>query len=94
MVASLMVRHDPTPVVLAKELHANGLSYRKIAAELASRGHATGCGKPHMASAIQRCSDGDQSQSVPRRLWRPPTRAESGCLTAGAVKRMCAARKA
>jgi DNA invertase Pin-like site-specific DNA recombinase len=41
-------------VALAKQLHAGGLSYRKIAAELASRGHLTGSGKPHVASALQK----------------------------------------
>jgi DNA invertase Pin-like site-specific DNA recombinase len=44
----------PDTVALAKELHATGLSYRKIAAELAARGHLTGSGKPHVASAIQK----------------------------------------
>ncbi len=33
---------------------ADGLSYRKISAVLATRGHATGSGKPHVASAIQK----------------------------------------
>jgi hypothetical protein len=37
----------PDTVALAKQLHADGLSYRKIAAELAARGHVTGSGKPH-----------------------------------------------
>jgi DNA invertase Pin-like site-specific DNA recombinase len=44
----------PETVALAKLLHAEGLSYRKIAAELAARGHVTGSGKPHVASAIQK----------------------------------------
>jgi hypothetical protein len=44
----------PDTVALAKELHANRLSYRKIGAELAARGHLTGWGKPHAASAIQK----------------------------------------
>ena len=44
----------PDTVALAKELHASGLSYRKIAAELAWRGHLTGSGKPHVASAVQK----------------------------------------
>jgi DNA invertase Pin-like site-specific DNA recombinase len=44
----------PDTVALVKELHANGLSYRKIAVELASRGHVTGSGRPHAASAIQK----------------------------------------
>ena len=44
----------PETVALAKQLHADGLSYRKIAAELAARGHLTGGGKPHGASAVQK----------------------------------------
>ena len=44
----------PETVALAKQLQAGGLSYRKIAAELAVRGHVTGSGKPHVASAIQK----------------------------------------
>jgi DNA invertase Pin-like site-specific DNA recombinase len=44
----------PETVALAKQLHAGGLSYRKISAELAARGHVTGSGKPHAASAIQK----------------------------------------
>jgi hypothetical protein len=30
------------------------MSYRKISAELATRGHLTGDGKPHVPSAIQK----------------------------------------
>jgi DNA invertase Pin-like site-specific DNA recombinase len=44
----------PDTVALAKQLHADGLSYRKIAIELADRGHVTGSGKPHVASAVQK----------------------------------------
>jgi hypothetical protein len=44
----------PDTVALAKQLDADGLSYRKIAAELAARGHVTGSGKPHAASAAQK----------------------------------------
>jgi DNA invertase Pin-like site-specific DNA recombinase len=44
----------PDTVALAKQFHADGLSYRKIAAELAARGHVTGSGKPHAASAVQK----------------------------------------
>jgi DNA invertase Pin-like site-specific DNA recombinase len=44
----------PDTVALVKQLHAGGLSYRKIAAELASRGHLTGSGKQHVASAVQK----------------------------------------
>ena len=36
----------PETVALAKELHDRGLSYRKIAAELATQGHVTRTGKP------------------------------------------------
>lgn len=44
----------PETVALAEELHDHGLSYRKIAAELAARGHVTRTGKPHVASAVQK----------------------------------------
>ncbi|MGO9400239.1 MAG: recombinase family protein [Xanthobacteraceae bacterium] len=44
----------PDTVALAKQLQASGLSYRKIAAELAARGHLTGSGKQHVASAVQK----------------------------------------
>jgi len=44
----------PDTVALAKALHANGLSYRKVAAELATQGHVTRTGKPHVASAVQK----------------------------------------
>jgi len=44
----------PYTVALAKQLQSEGLSYRKIAAELAVRGHVTGSGKPHVASATQK----------------------------------------
>ena len=44
----------PETVKLVKELHAQGLSYRKIAAELAAQGYVTGSGRPHVASAIQK----------------------------------------
>jgi hypothetical protein len=33
-------------------LEARGLSYRKIAAELATQGHVTRTRKPHVASAV------------------------------------------
>jgi len=45
---------QPDAVSLAKQLRVDGLSYRKIAAELAARGHVTGSGKPHVASAVQK----------------------------------------
>ena len=41
-------------MALAKELHTQGLSYCKISAELAARGHITRTGKPHVASAVQK----------------------------------------
>jgi DNA invertase Pin-like site-specific DNA recombinase len=44
----------PETVAVAKELHVRGLSYRKIAAELAAQGHVTRTGKPHVASAVQK----------------------------------------
>ena len=44
----------PETVALAKELHAQGLSYRKISAELAAQGHVTRTGKAHVASAVQK----------------------------------------
>ena len=44
----------PETVALAKQLQADGLSYRKIAAELAVCRHLSGSGKPHVASAIQK----------------------------------------
>jgi hypothetical protein len=44
----------PDTVALAKELEARGLSYRKIAAELATQGHVTRTCKPHVASAVQK----------------------------------------
>ena len=44
----------PDTVALVRQLQADGLSYRKIAAELAVRGHLTSNGKPHVASAIQK----------------------------------------
>ena len=47
----------PETVALAKQLEADGLSYRKIAAQLAAQGHLTGSGKPHVASAIQKMLD-------------------------------------
>jgi hypothetical protein len=42
----------PDTVAKAKQLHAEGLSYRKISAALAAQGHTTGSGKPHVASAV------------------------------------------
>jgi hypothetical protein len=44
----------PETVALAKQLHTDGLSYRKISAALAAQGHTTGSGKPHVASAVQK----------------------------------------
>ena len=43
----------PEIVGLAKQLHAGGMSLRKICAELAARGHLTGGRKPYVASAVQ-----------------------------------------
>ncbi len=44
----------PETVALAKQMHAGGLSYRKIGQAVAERGHVTGSGKPHAASAVQK----------------------------------------
>jgi DNA invertase Pin-like site-specific DNA recombinase len=44
----------PETVALAKQLHADGLSYREISVALAAKGHMTGGGKPHVASAVQK----------------------------------------
>lgn len=44
----------PETVALAEELHAQGVSYRKISTEMAARGHVTRTGKPHVASAVQK----------------------------------------
>lgn len=44
----------PDTVALAKQLHAQGLSLRKISAAMAAQGHVTGSGKPHVASAVQK----------------------------------------
>src|SRR5271155_5838626 len=44
----------PEAVALAEQLHAAGMSYRKISATLAEQGHVTSRGKPHVASAIQK----------------------------------------
>src|SRR5262249_52948983 len=43
----------PEVVALARELHGQGMSYRKISAALAERGHVTSRGKPYVASAVQ-----------------------------------------
>jgi DNA invertase Pin-like site-specific DNA recombinase len=43
----------PESVALAKQLHAQGLSLRRISTELASRGHVASNGKPYVASHVQ-----------------------------------------
>ena len=43
----------PEVVALAKELHGQRMSLRKISAALAARGHVTNGGKPYSASAVQ-----------------------------------------
>ena len=43
----------PETVALAKELHGQRLSLRKISAALAERGHVTGGGKPYTANMVQ-----------------------------------------
>jgi hypothetical protein len=40
-------------VLLAKQMHDQGMSLRKISAELAARGYITAGGKPYVASAVQ-----------------------------------------
>jgi DNA invertase Pin-like site-specific DNA recombinase len=44
----------PETVALAKQLRADGLSYRRISDALFAQGHATGSGKAHVASAVQK----------------------------------------
>ncbi len=44
----------PETIALAKQLHSDGLSLRRISAALAERGHVTASGKPHVASAVQK----------------------------------------
>jgi DNA invertase Pin-like site-specific DNA recombinase len=57
----------PEVVAVAKELSAQRLSYRKIAAELARRGHLTANGRPYVASAIQAIiRGGDGACPLPR----------------------------
>jgi hypothetical protein len=51
--AGRILRFGPTVVALAKQLHADGMSLRKISATLAAQGHLTGGGKPYVASAVQ-----------------------------------------
>jgi DNA invertase Pin-like site-specific DNA recombinase len=41
----------PEVVALAKELSGQRMSYRKISAELASRGHTTATGRPYVADS-------------------------------------------
>jgi len=43
----------PEVVAMARELHSQGMSYRKISAALAERGYVTSRGKPYVASAVQ-----------------------------------------
>ncbi|MGE0038932.1 MAG: recombinase family protein [Sphingomonadaceae bacterium] len=43
----------PDVVAIAREMASKRMSYRKISAELARRGHLTGNGKPYVASAVQ-----------------------------------------
>jgi hypothetical protein len=52
-------------VALAKELHAQRMSLRKIAAELAVRGHLPAYGKPYVASAVQSSSDECRASTAP-----------------------------
>ena len=43
----------PDVVLLAKQMHDQGMSLRKISAELAARGYVTAGGRPYVASAVQ-----------------------------------------
>jgi DNA invertase Pin-like site-specific DNA recombinase len=43
----------PEVVTLVRELHSQGMSYRKISAALAEHGYVTSKGKPYVASAVQ-----------------------------------------
>jgi DNA invertase Pin-like site-specific DNA recombinase len=43
----------PEVVALAKEMHSQRISLRKISAALAAQGHVTASGKPYVASAVQ-----------------------------------------
>jgi DNA invertase Pin-like site-specific DNA recombinase len=43
----------PDVVLLAKQMQDQGMSLRKISAELAARGYVTTGGKPYVASAVQ-----------------------------------------
>jgi DNA invertase Pin-like site-specific DNA recombinase len=43
----------PEVVALAREMHGQRMSLRKISAALAAQGHMTAAGKPYVASAVQ-----------------------------------------
>ena len=43
----------PDVVLLAKQMHDQGMSLRKISVALATRGYVTAGGKPYVASAVQ-----------------------------------------
>jgi len=43
----------PDVVLLAKQMHDDGVSLRRISAELAARGYVTAGGKPYVASAVR-----------------------------------------
>jgi DNA invertase Pin-like site-specific DNA recombinase len=43
----------PEVVALAREMHGQRMSLRKISAALAAQGHMTATGKPYVASAVQ-----------------------------------------
>jgi len=43
----------PDVVLLAKQMHGQGMSLRKISAELAALGYVTAGGRPYVASAVQ-----------------------------------------
>ena len=55
----------PDVVLLAKQMHDQGMSLRKISAELAARGYVTTGGRPYVAS-----SPGSASECSPARRSR------------------------
>ena len=59
----------PETVALAKQMHANGVPYRKISAALAAQGHVTSGGQPYVVSAIQKMLGRSQHERQ-----RPPRR--------------------
>ena len=67
----------PETVTLAKQLHAEGLSYRKIGAELAARGHLDWRGQT--ACSIGNSENARVSASTGARLIRWQRDSRQGC---------------